>query len=357
MNLISLPAGIYGVAAASTAPILCKPNTTVAEIVVEVNNHPPYRGSEPYYYSIIMCTRTVNGGPPTASAQPAEFGYLHTYNDKGPPAIPAGAPAIGTLGPAGGPLVSGGGLLGGILVNWGGGCMRVGGVRVGGCISTGDFLRVGRGVGVADCAGAAEGSFFGMSRGAGVGDSGGTRAGRFFGMSRGAGVRDSAGVGAGYFLVARRGTAVGDPVGAGVGPFFCMRCGAAVGDHVGAEVAVGGARGYLRLRLPGTGGRIIIGTGNGLTAAGSRTGVASDLATRAAALCLSLADSALALADPWLAGMYTGSAVGAPISGSRSTGSIAIYGLFAANAALASAMASHIACLDFRTFFATSCIS
>ena len=61
-----------------------------------------------------------------------------------------------------------------------------------------------------------------------------------------------------------------------------MRHGAGVGAHVGAEVAVGGARGCLRPRLPGTGGGIITGTGKGLTAAGSRTGVASGLAARAA---------------------------------------------------------------------------
>jgi len=87
-----------------------------------------------------MCTRTVNGGSPPAGAQLAGFGCLHTDNAKGPPAIPAGGPVIGTLGPAGGPLVSGGGLLGDILVNWGGGCMRVGGVRVEGCFSTEGFL-------------------------------------------------------------------------------------------------------------------------------------------------------------------------------------------------------------------------
>jgi len=216
---------------------------------------------------------------------------------------------------------------------------------------------VGRGVEVADCAGAGAGRFFGMSRGAGVGYSEGAGGGRFFGMSRGAGVGDSAEAGAGRFLGARRGAAVGDPVGAGARRFFGMRPGAGVGGHGGAEAAVGGARGCLRPRLPGTGGGIITGTGTGLAAAGSRTGVASGLADRAAALCLSVADSVLALADPWLAGMYAGSAVEAPISGSRSTGSIAISGLFAANAALGSAMASHIACLDFRTFFATSCIS
>jgi len=158
-------------------------------------------------------------------------------------------------------------------------------------------------------------------------------------------------------LGARRGAAVGEPMGVGAGRFFGIRHGAGVGDHVGAEAAVVGARGCLRPRLPGTGGGIITGTGNGLAAAGCRTGVASGVAARAAALCLSVADNVLALADPWLAGMYACAAFGAPISGSGSTGSIAISGLFAANAALTSAMASHIACLDFQTFFATSCTS
>ena len=149
---------------------------------------------------------------------------------------------------------------------------------MGGCFSTRGFLRVARGVGVADCVGAG--------------------AGRFFGMSRGAGVGDSAEAGAGRLLGAKLGAAVEDPVGAGAGRFFGMRRGAGVGDHVGAEAAVGGARGCLQLRLPGTGGGIITGTGNGLAMAGSRTGVASGLAPRAAGLCLSVADSVLALADP-----------------------------------------------------------
>ena len=171
-------------------------------------------------------------------------------------------------------------------------------------------------MGVADCAGAGAGRFFGMSRGVGVGDSGGVGVGCFFGISRGVRVGDSAGAGMGCFLGARRGAAVEDPVGAGAGRLFGMRLGAGVGDNVGAEAAVGGARFCLRPRLLGTGGGIITSTGNGLAAASSRTGVASGLATHAADLCLSVAESVLALADPWLAGMYIGSAVGAPISGS-----------------------------------------
>jgi len=113
----------------------------------------------------------------------------------------------------------------------------------------------------------------------------------------------------------------------------------------------------LRPRLPGTGGGIITSTAKGLAGARSRTGVTSGLAALAGGPFLSAADSVLALVDPWLAGMYPGSAVGATISGSQSTGSIAIFGFSAANAARASAMASHNACLHFGTFFATSCIS
>jgi len=54
-----------------------------------------------------------------AGAQPAKCGCLQTNNTKGPPDIPAGAPAIGTLGPAGVRRVRNGGLLdcgGGLLV-------------------------------------------------------------------------------------------------------------------------------------------------------------------------------------------------------------------------------------------------
>jgi len=176
MNLTTRPAGMYAVAAASTATILCNPNTTVAEIVAEVNTQPPYRGSGPCCSDIIICTRIVNGGPPAAGAQPAEFGCLHTDNAKGPPAIPAGTPAIGTLGSAGGPLVSGGGLLASEGGLWGGGCCRGGG-----CFSTRGFLGVGRAVGVGDYVGAEGGPYLGR-RGAGVGDCVGAGTGRFLGV-------------------------------------------------------------------------------------------------------------------------------------------------------------------------------
>jgi len=99
-----------------------------------------------------------------------------------------------------------------------------------------------------------------------------------------------------------------------------------------------GASCCLRPRLPGTGGRIITSTAKGLARARSRTGVTSGLAAPTAALYLSAADSVLALVDPWLAGIYPGSPVGAPISGSRSTGSVAIFGFSAANTARTSAI-------------------
>jgi len=154
----------------------------------------------------------------------------------------------------------------------------------------------------------------------------------------------------------RSGRLCGSQGGTLLGP----RRGAGVGDCVGAVGEAGGSLGAsccLRPRLPGTVGGIITGTAKGLARARSRIGVTSGLAALPAPLCLSAADSVLALLDPWLAGMYAGSAVGAPISGSQSTGSIAICGFSAVNAACAMAMGSHIACLDFRTFFATSSIS
>jgi hypothetical protein len=252
---------------------------------------------------------------------------------------------------------------------------------VGHAVGVGDCVRAGagpflgrRGVGVGDCVGAGTGRFLAVRRGAGVGDCVGAGAGRFFGVRCGAGVADCVGAGAGRFLGvgdcvgARAGRFLGlrcsvgvaDCVGAGGGCFLGPRRGAGVGDCVGAGGQAGGSLGVsgcLRPRLPGTGGGIITGTAKGLAGARSRTGVTSGLAALAAALCLSAADSVLVLVDPWLAGMDAGSAVGAPISGSRSTGSIAIFRFSVANAARASAMASHIACLDFRTFFATSCIS
>jgi len=117
---------------------------------------------------------------------------------------------------------------------------------------------------------------------------------------------------------------VGDSGGAEAGHFFGMRRGAGVGDHVGAVAAVGGTRGCLRPSLPGTGGGIITGGGNRLAVAGSRIGIASPFTARPAAFCLSVADSVLDLAVPWLAGMYAGSTSGATISGSRLTSSIAI---------------------------------
>jgi len=189
----------------------------------------------------------------------------------------------------------------------------------------------------------------------------GAGAGCFLGVELGVEVVACMGAGAGRFLGVRCGAGVADCVGAGAGRFLGPRRGVGVGAGEAAGGGAGGgslaASGCLRPRLPGTGGGIITGTARGLAGARSRTGVASSLAAHAATLCLSAADSVLALVDPWLAGMYAGSAVGAPISGSRSTGSIAILGLSAEIAARASAMASHIACLDFRTFFATSCFS
>jgi len=109
-NVTTWPAAMCGVAAASTATMLCKPNTCVAEMVAEVNTHTPYSGSHPCCYGIIIFTRTIKGEPPSVSAQPAEFGCLHTDNAKG-------APGIGTLDPAGGLLASGGAPCGGIFVH------------------------------------------------------------------------------------------------------------------------------------------------------------------------------------------------------------------------------------------------
>jgi len=185
--------------------------------------------------------------------------------------------------------------------------------------------------------GAGAGPFLGRRR-AGVGDCVGAGTGRFLGVRRGAGVRDFMGAGAGSFLGVRwaakcvgagAGPFLGvvDCVGAGAGRFLGLRFGAGVADCVGAGGEAGGCLGVsccLQPRLPGTGGGIITGTAKGLAGARSRKGVTFGLAALAAALCLSAADSILALVDPWLAGMYAGSAVGAPISGSRSTGSIAI---------------------------------
>jgi len=243
---------------------------------------------------------------------------------------------------------------------------------VGDCVGAGAGPFLGRrGAGVGDCVGAGTGCFLGVRRGAGVRDCVGAGAGSFLGVRWGAdcmgaraerflGVGDCVGAGAGRFLGLRFGAGVADCVGGGAGRFLGPRRGAGVGGCVGAGGEVGGsleASYCLGPRLPGTGGGIITGTAKGLAGARSRTGVTSGLATPAAALCHSAADSVLALVDPWLAGIYAGSAVGAPISGSRSTGSIAIFGFLAANAACASAMASHIACLDFCTFFDTFCIS
>ena len=174
--------------------------------------------------------------------------------------------------------------------------------------------------------GAGAGPFLGR-RGARVGDCVGAGTGRFLGVRCGAEVRDCVGARAGRFLGLRFGAGVADCVGAGAGRFLGPRRGAGVGDCVGAGGEAGGSLGAsccLRPRLPGTGGGIITGTAKGLASARSRTGVTSGLAAPAAALCLSAVDSVLAFVDPWLAGMYAGSAVGAPISGSRSTGSIAI---------------------------------